>query len=59
MKLEITRPGVFDKDGTEIEIGTELTVKGDDVPSSLLNKCRVIGKPAKEAKPVTNKKPDD
>lgn len=54
MKFKITQPGVFDENGEEIEIGTELDVKGDDVPKALVNKCEVIGKPSKDAVAVTN-----
>ena len=60
MKVEITQKGVYDEKGKAVEVGTEITVKGDKVPSNLLNKCRVVGKPAKAAKAVTNpKKADD
>lgn len=45
MKIEITEQGVYDADGNEIEVGTELTVKGDEVPAWLVNKGRVIGEP--------------
>lgn len=54
MKVEITQPGVFDGKGGEIEIGTEIEVKGDEVPSALVNKCRVIGQKPKNATAVTN-----
>lgn len=42
MKIEITHKGVYDKDGKAIEVGTEIDVTGDTVPSWLLNKGRVI-----------------
>lgn len=54
MKIEITQKGTFDAKGKPIEVGTELTVKGKDVPAQYLNKCRVL-KPVKPSKAaVTN-----
>lgn len=58
MKIEITEQGVYDADGNEIEVGTELTVKGDEFPAWLVNKGRVIGE-AKGKTPVTNPAKDD
>lgn len=57
MKVEITQPGVHDNKGKEIEIGTQIDVKGDDVPGWLLNKCTVIGKAPKDGKAVVNTEP--
>jgi hypothetical protein len=42
MKLEITEPSAFDKDGKELEVGSIITVKGDDVPGYLVGKCREV-----------------
>ena len=58
MKIEITKPGVYDKDGQEIEVGTEITVSGDAVPAWLVNKGRTVAAPTKKAEPVTNPKKD-
>ena len=58
MKLEITHKGVSDKNGKEIAVGSKLTVKGDDVPAYLLNKCKVVGAPPKDADEVTNADPE-
>lgn len=53
MKIEITRAGVFDQDGNEIEVGTELDINGDTVPAWLVNKGRVIAE-GKGKTAVTN-----
>ena len=58
MKIEITKPGVYDKDGKEIAVGTEITVAGDKVPAWLVNKGRIVAAPTKKAEPVTNPKKD-
>lgn len=42
MKIEITKTGVYDKDGKPVAVGTEVEVKGDVVPGWLINKGRVI-----------------
>ena len=55
MKIEITRQGVYDKDGKELEVGTEITVKGDVVPAFLVNKGRIVAEKPVKATPVTNK----
>lgn len=48
MRIKITRPGVYDEKGNEIEVGTELTVTRDSVPAWLVNKGRVVAdKPTK------------
>lgn len=39
MKMEVTRRGVYDAKGNEIEVGTVVDVKGDKVPGYLLNKA--------------------
>lgn len=54
MKVEITEKGVF-ANGEPVEVGTTIDVKGNEIPSFLVNKCRVVSqpKPAK-AKAVTN-----
>jgi hypothetical protein len=54
MKIEITRQGVYDKDGKEIEIGTEIEVKGKDVPAWLVNKGKIVAEKPAKATPVTN-----
>jgi hypothetical protein len=56
MRIEITAEGVYDQDGAELEVGTEIDVKGDEFPTWLVNKARVVAaKPAK-ATAVTNPK---
>jgi hypothetical protein len=56
MKIEITEKGVYDAKGERIPVGTEITVKGDEMPGWLKKKARVVGaKPAK-AVAVTNPK---
>lgn len=51
MKIEVTEKGVYDAKGKMIEVGTELTIKGDEVPAWLVNKGRVVAeKSAKGAK---------
>ncbi|MFN4062348.1 MAG: hypothetical protein ACK4IA_16565 [Paracoccus hibiscisoli] len=42
MKLKITKPGYHDQKGKPVEVGTVITVQGDTVPASLLNKCEVL-----------------
>lgn len=42
MKLKITKPGYHDQKGKPVEVGTIITVQGDKVPASLLNKCEVL-----------------
>lgn len=54
MKLKITQRGVFDAKGKEIEVGTVIDAKGDDVPRALINKCEVVAGDAKGRKAVTN-----
>lgn len=39
MKYEITKRGVYGPDGTAMEIGSEVEVKGDKTPGWLLNKA--------------------
>lgn len=63
MKYEVTRRGVYGEDGQMIEIGTEIDVKGDDIPGYLVGKAAPVkaGKvavtnPAKEALPADDKK---
>lgn len=59
MRIEITRPGVYDEKGNEIEVGTAVTVKGDSVPAWLVNKGRVVADKPTKATAITNpaKKP--
>lgn len=57
MKIEITKKGVHDKDGAEIEVGKTVDL-GKDVevlPGAFVGKCRVIGE-AKDKEAVTAKK---
>ena len=42
MKLEITKKGYHDQSGKPVPVGTVISVKGDDVPAGLVNKCRVV-----------------
>ncbi|KPF74559.1 hypothetical protein IP68_12400 [Blastomonas sp. AAP25] len=53
MKIEITQKGVYDAKGQEIEVGTEMDIKGDTVPAWLVNKGRVLAE-AKGKAAVTN-----
>ena len=49
VKIEITRPGVFDKDGEELKVGTELSLPKE--PKGWKNKYRLLkGEPSKDAK---------
>jgi hypothetical protein len=54
MRIEITESGVYDAKGVEIEVGTEITTKGDEVPAWLVNKGRVIAEKPAKATAVTN-----
>lgn len=54
MKIEITRPGVHDKDGKEIQVGAQINVTGDIIPAWLVNKGRVVAERPKRATAVTN-----
>lgn len=60
MKLEITEQGVFASSGEkgkaeqEVPIGTEIEIRGEAVPSSLIGKCRVIGEKPAKATAITN-----
>lgn len=54
IKIEITRKGVHDAKGNPIAIGTEMTIKADTLPASLVNKCRVIAEKPAKAAAVTN-----
>lgn len=53
MKLRITHPGYHDKDGKPVEVGEIITVKGDDIPASLLNKAEVVAEDPKGKEPAT------
>lgn len=57
MKLKITKPGYHDQDGKPVEVGTIVTIKGDGIPASLLNKCEVIGDESAGKEPATGQKP--
>lgn len=54
MKIEVTRKGVYDQNGNPVPVGTEITVKGDEIPASLVNKGRVIASKPAKAVAVTN-----
>lgn len=54
MKLRITHPGYHDQYGEPAPLGTVLTVKGDTIPASLLNKCEVVAGDEAEKTAVTN-----
>jgi len=54
MRIEITESGVYDAKGVEIEVGTEITTKGGEVPAWLVNKGRVIAERPAKATAVTN-----
>jgi len=54
MRIEITRSGVYDEKGEEVEVGTELTVKGDSVPAWLVNKGRVVADKPTKATAISN-----
>lgn len=56
MKLKITQPGVFDAKGGEVEVGTIIDAKGDDIPRALVNKCEVVTEASKGRKAVVNPK---
>lgn len=50
-KYEVTKRGVYDADGNQIPVGTEIEAKGDDMPGYLVGKAV----PVKSAKVgVTN-----
>ncbi|CAM3778481.1 hypothetical protein [Litorimonas haliclonae] len=52
MKVTIERSGVFDAKGKEVAVGTEMDVKGDEMPAWLIGKASAPkgkGKPAKSA----------
>lgn len=55
MKIKITKPGVFDGKGKQIETGTVIDLPGKDVPGWLVGKGEIVGNAAKaDAVPVTN-----
>ena len=57
MNLKITKPGYHDKNGKLVEVGTIVSVSGDRIPASLLNKCEVVAEDAKGKEPVTGQNP--
>ena len=59
MKLKITKPGYHDKNSKPVEVGTIVSVSGDRIPASLLNKCEVVGEETEGKEPVTGQKPGD
>lgn len=42
MKVQVTEKGVFDPKGERIPVGTELDFEGDELPSPLVGKVRII-----------------
>lgn len=53
MKIEITKPGIFGKNG-QIAVGTIITIKSE-LPKGWEGKYRIVEEaPAADAKPVTN-----
>lgn len=52
MKVKVTKKGVYDDKGKRVEVGKVLTIKGDEIPSNLVNKCVAVETaPAKKAAP--------
>lgn len=45
MKIEITEKGVTDPKGQRVEVGTQMEIECDSIPSVLLNKCRIMTAP--------------
>lgn len=54
MKLKITKPGYHDQKGKPVKVGTVITVSGDKIPASLLNKCEELDGDTEAKEPVTN-----
>lgn len=54
MKFQITQVGVHDEKGNEIEVGTVINVKGDEVPGWLVNKAAPMETARAEKVAVTN-----
>jgi hypothetical protein len=55
MKIKITECGVFDEKGEELEVGTELTIDGDEVPAWLANKATIVDEKPAKGTAVNNK----
>lgn len=53
MKLKITEKGVYNADGEPIKVGQVMTIKGDEIPPNLTNKCAVVAVAPKKVA-VTN-----
>lgn len=56
MKIEIIAPGIYNSNGEEIEVGTELTVKEE--PTAWAGRYRIVAD-AKGKAAVTNPAKDD
>ena len=41
-KATITKKGVYDSKGKRVEVGTDVTFKGDHLPSYLVGKARLV-----------------
>lgn len=54
MKVEITQTGCRDNQGALIPVGTVLTIKGNDLPGYLVNKCRVVSEGRERKTAVVN-----
>ncbi len=62
IKVEVTIAGAnYESDGViqSIPVGTELSFEGDQIPSFLVNKCRVIGETKGKKLEVTAEKSAD
>ena len=53
MRLRITKPGYHDQEGNPVEVGTIITVDGDAIPASLLNKCVPVASDDADADLIT------
>lgn len=54
VKIKITKPGIFNAEGAEIEVGTELDLKAE--PTAWAGRYEVIGGNKGGKTPVTNPK---
>jgi hypothetical protein len=55
MKIEITECGVYDQEGKELEVGTELTIDGDEIPAWLVSKAVIVKEKPAKGTAVNNK----
>lgn len=49
MRVLITEKGIRDKDENSIPVGTEMEIKGDELPLSFVNKCQILPDGKKKA----------